>query len=210
MVEKQAILNKAFQKTSRDSGFVNLVQCFSSGLKSMEVKRANRTLFSALSAVTMAAPEDSLVCIRETLGMVDRIEDSQFLRTKTEHLKMLIKCILYDDSALLSDNEKGFKGYLKADLVAYIEICRRIFFVEQEKITREGKVKPAPPNLIKTEYSVPEQKRKPRWMNNPLDMAKELGKNNHECAKYILHHKNERKFSGLIIQAEKVLSGGDK
>jgi len=189
MVEKQALLNKAFQKTNRDSGFMDLVEYFSSGLSRNKVISANKTLFSVLSSIIKAAPEDSLLCVRKTLQMVERTKDREILRIKKVHLEKLIKFILYDDSTLLSEHEKGFKGYLQADLIAYIEICRRIFFVEQEKISR---------------------KVKPHWMNDFMAMMVELTKKNHECAQYILLHKNEKKYRALIQQAENVMRGGDK
>jgi len=219
MIEKQTLLNKAFQKTGEGSGFESFAQYFTSEMENGHSVSANKTLFSALSAIIKAAPEGSLPCIKSILEMVEISTQKNFLGTKTEYLKRLIKLLFYEGATLLPDIE--FKGYDRADYISYIEVCRRVFFVLQAKdkskqnaeLEKENQKKSL--SLKNPEFKpkpisnkTPEKVKNQRWMNDIMAVSSELLMNNRECAQFVIEHKNERLYKGLVKNAEQVLKGG--
>jgi hypothetical protein len=137
MIGRRELVKKALQHTGENGPFKEFAR------RCQTEQTNNRTLFSVLRAVLRAAPNDSLDSCRATLDIVREkgvgVDDAgndtkKFEGVNLLHLCKLIGFIFCEGDKILPDTETGFQGYQEEDLIAYLEICRRYFFVAQNKV----------------------------------------------------------------------------
>jgi len=147
-------------------------------------KSQSRSLFGKLAAV-LRSSEDSLPAQRAALQLMRGWKEPSFQGVKTGELTKLIDLLFCEKGQLLP--ETVFAGYSQANLLGYLEICRRCFMVAQSEMGRPLEApatvyRPAPPPELDV----------PAWLRNPpITIQFALAQGNQECAQYVLSHGKE-------------------
>ncbi|MDR3050438.1 MAG: hypothetical protein LBU67_01785 [Oscillospiraceae bacterium] len=159
MVDRHALMEKAMDRTRNNPAFITFAQKCAGGSNAGKNASQNRSLFSKLTAILKAAKNDDILSHREVLEAVRQWKDDCFEGVNTANLQELIDLLFRYGVLTLADTAKGngFAGYTRADLLAYVEICRRYFWVAQElpkqELSRQAVVQDAAPKTppIETE-----------------------------------------------------------
>ncbi|MDR1157418.1 MAG: hypothetical protein LBK75_03805 [Oscillospiraceae bacterium] len=161
-----------------------------------------RSLFGLLHSLLQAANKEAatkgipLQNHREVLEKVLKLPDGKrYMGLKTIDIKYLVETLFGKSGSVLDKVE--FKGYDHDDLIAYLEVCRRMFFSKYK--TSQKSI------LIGTEESKFE---KPKWSFEGFKILKiqeDLEEKNLECARFVLEHRNECQKKKLLELAEKII-----
>lgn len=126
LIDRQDLLQNAMRH-GESPEFIRFAKTCGNG------KSQSRSLFGKLAAV-LRAPEDGLPAHRAVLELVRGWGDSSFHGVKTEELRKLIDLLFCEKGRLLPETQFG--EYRQADLLGYLEICRRCFLVAQSDMGR--------------------------------------------------------------------------
>ena len=129
MLDKSDLVIKAFTQTGTAYFTAFAHEFATDGQQSVQSR--NKSLFSTLIAVLKAAPDDSTDSHRDILSRIEHYNKKLFEGVKADNLKKLIWCLFGNGESLSPRDWESFRNYNRANLLAYIEICRRIFLVTQ-------------------------------------------------------------------------------
>ena len=174
----------------------------------------NRSLFTALREVISSAPGEGLGGCRVTLDAAKQKRAERLLGgVKVQELSRLISKIFMEQNEILPDS--FFNGYEKNDILAFLEICRRIY------VSKSAGNPPAKPKIEKTRKDTaisPRKKIQPqqKWSFQNFEIIKirnDLDKGDAACAEFVLSHQQEcpavnRKV--LVALAEQIVMGRQK